>query len=182
MTRGSKSLLFGVHQFIWHPATVLIAWIRLYGRPNWKEVICIIVHDWGYWGSPNMDGEEGECHPEIGARIAGALFGREYYDLCLLHSRHYARKVNREPSRLCWADKMSIIHDPWWFYLLRACLSGEIKEYRHIAAESGFVPLSSSNREWFKCMREHFRTLGESKRGRTRACITGSLRHILGVR
>jgi hypothetical protein len=105
LQKGTKSLLFGVHQFFWHPATVLIAWIGLYGWPSWKEVICIIVHDWGYWGSPNMDSEEGECHPEIGARIAGTLFGRDYYDLCLLHSRHYARKVNREPSRLCWAAR-----------------------------------------------------------------------------
>ncbi|MCK5235828.1 MAG: hypothetical protein KAR06_02490, partial [Deltaproteobacteria bacterium] len=59
---GTKSLLFGVHQFIWHPITVLIAWCKLYGWPTWPELVCIIVHDWGYWGKPNMDGPEGEKH------------------------------------------------------------------------------------------------------------------------
>ena len=83
MNVGTKSLLFGVHQFIWHPVTVLIAWVSLYGRPTWRELICIIVHDWGYWGAPNMDGEEGERHPEVGAEIALRLFGLEYYELVL---------------------------------------------------------------------------------------------------
>lgn len=57
MKTGTKSLLFGVHQFIWHPLTVLLAWIKLYGWPAWEELVCIIIHDWGYWGKSNMDGE-----------------------------------------------------------------------------------------------------------------------------
>lgn len=71
MTTGTKSLLFGVHQFLWHPLTVLLAWVYLYRSfPNPKELLCIFVHDWGYWGCPNMDGPEGERHPERAATHA----------------------------------------------------------------------------------------------------------------
>jgi hypothetical protein len=59
MKVGQRSLLYGVHQFLWHPITVLIAWWVLFGRPTWRELVCIIIHDWGYWNCPNMDGPEG---------------------------------------------------------------------------------------------------------------------------
>ena len=128
MKTGTKSILFGIHQFLWHPVTVWVAWVWLYRKlPTFKESICIIIHDWGYWGKTNMDDEEGERHPELGAKIAGWLFDypmvftlpaalwirtTDYHDLCLLHSRHYARNAGREPSKLCWADKLSIIFEP----------------------------------------------------------------------
>lgn len=142
MRVGTKSLLFGVHNIIWHPVTVIRAWRELYGTwPNWKELVCIVIHDWGYWGSPNMDGPEGEDHPEFGAHFAKnwldgwsnpfSLADEDwhYYGMCLYHSRHYARRGGKEPSKLCWADKLSIKYDPRWFYLLRARLSGELTEY-----------------------------------------------------
>lgn len=166
MKVGRKSLLFGVHQFIWHPITVLIAWCHLYGRPSWKELICIIIHDWGYWFAPNMDGEEGEKHPVLGAEIAWLLFRKEeYYDLCLLHSRHYARRFNREPSKLCWADKLSIKYEPWWLYLPRAWASGELMEYRYVAANAGFIPLNESNKVWYAWVQDMLLKLGIEKRG-----------------
>ena len=165
MRVGTKSLLFGVHQFIWHPVTVLIAWIKLYGLPNWRELICIINHDWGYWGSPNMDGEEGEKHPALAASLASRLLGHDYFLLCLLHSRHYARQFNMEPSKLCWADKLSILYDPERFYLFRANLSGEIKEYRNLANAAGFIPLTASDHRWFIWIREKFAKLAREMRG-----------------
>jgi hypothetical protein len=143
---GTKSLLFGVHQIFWHPITVFLAWHELYGWPNWKECICMVIHDWGYWGCPNMDGEEGERHPQRGALIAWKyLDNRElaydngdiYAMLCLYHSRHYARAADVTPSKLCWADKLSIKYDPWWFYLLRAWASGELFEYLDLHADMG---------------------------------------------
>ena len=112
-----------------------------------------------------MDDEEGEKHPEFAAKIAGKLFGVQYHDLCLLHSRHYARNAGREPSSLCWADKMSIIFEPWWLYLPRAWLSGELFEYRKIAAGAGFIPLSSSHRDWYRWIQDRLSTLGKEKRG-----------------
>jgi len=164
MRIGTKSLLFGVHQVFWHPVTVLLAWRQFYGWPSWRELVCIVVHDWGYWGAPNMDGTEGERHVTGGARIAGALLGREYYELCLLHSRHYARKWQLSPSRLCWADKLSLTYDPWWFYLPRAWLTGELFEYRHIASNAGFISLRSTHREWFAWARDYLRTIAHAQK------------------
>lgn len=165
MKLGTRSLLFGVHQFLWHPLTVYRAWVDLYGRrPDWRTLVCIILHDWGYWGKPNMDGPEGERHPELGARIAGWLFGKEYRDLVLYHSRSYARQAGVSPSILCWPDKLSLCYEPMWWYLFRARLSGELKEYRLRAAESGFLPLTATDEEWFMTLQAYFRQLAAQHR------------------
>lgn len=75
MKIGTKSVLFGAHQFLLHPLFVAVAWWRLYGFP-WdpRLWVAFFVHDLGYWGKPNMDGPEGEEHPWLGARIMGRLF------------------------------------------------------------------------------------------------------------
>lgn len=150
---GRRSVLFGTHQFLWHPLTVYIAWWWLYGWPDWKETVCIFVHDWGYWSMPNMDGQEGGRHPELGANLAGRWFGPEYQELCLYHSRHYAKTAGRQPSKLCWADKFSIGYEPRWFYLLRAVASGEIKEYRQNATR--FIPANESHQKWFDWVQKY---------------------------
>ncbi len=70
MKLGTKSILFGVHQFIWHPLTVAMAWRQIEGRcPKWWELVAIFCHDLGYIGCPDMDGEEGRKHPLKGAQI-----------------------------------------------------------------------------------------------------------------
>lgn len=76
MKIGTKSILFGAHQFAIHPWFVAEAWYRLYGYP-WALWLWIafFVHDIGYWGKPNMDGPEGEEHPWTGAKILYALQG-----------------------------------------------------------------------------------------------------------
>lgn len=166
LSTGTKSLLFGVHQFIWHPITVLIAWKKIYQSwPTWRELICIIIHDWGYWGQEHMDDVEGEKHPELAAHIAMHLFEDQWYSwFCLYHSRHYARYFGMEPSPLCWADKLSIIYDPWWLYLPRAWMSGELFEYREAAASAGLCPITATHREWYAWIREKFLTLAKEKR------------------
>lgn len=75
MKVGTKSILFGVHCFFIHPFFVAAAWIKLYGFP-WNPAIWVafFVHDLGYWGKPNMDGEEGEKHVILGAKIMHFLF------------------------------------------------------------------------------------------------------------
>jgi len=164
MTTGTKSLLFGVHQFVWHPVTVYIAWIVLYKRfPTFKETVCIIIHDWGYWGKVNMDDKEGETHPELGAKIARALFGWQYFKLCLHHSRHYVRASGQQPSLLCWADKYSIVFDPWWLYLPRAWMSGELQEYRKMAEKCGLVKPGASHRAWHRWCTDRFKILAKTK-------------------
>jgi len=71
MKTGTKSLLFGVHQFLWHPYVVGKAWKMLYGKwPDRYEWVAIITHDLGYWGLPNVDGPEGIRHPERSMKLA----------------------------------------------------------------------------------------------------------------
>jgi hypothetical protein len=168
MRTGTKSLLFGVHQIFWHPFTVWLAWIWLYRKiPSFKETICIIIHDWGYWGKNNMDDTEGQRHPEFAARIALKFLGEKYRRLCLYHSRHYAKDNNATPSKLCWADKMSIIFDPWWLYLPRAWLSGELKEYREIS--SHLFNRDKSHFEWYHFIKSYLIKIGKEQRGD--ACV-----------
>jgi len=132
----------------------------LFGSPSWKELICIFIHDLGYWNCYDIDGIDGSKHPELGAKIARVLLGPEYAELCLYHSRSYARATGAQPSKLCYADKLSIAYEPWWFYLSRAWLSGELGEYRRRAAEEHYIPASASHRSWFEWIKEYLAGVG----------------------
>lgn len=130
MRIGTKSVLFGVHQFAVHPWFVAWAWWKLYGFP-WdpRLWVAFFLHDIGYLGKPNMDGPEGETHPECAARLMSRLFGQTWGDFTLLHSRFYAKKLGRTFSRLCVADKLAIALTPAWLYLRQASATGELAEY-----------------------------------------------------
>lgn len=119
MTRGTRSVLWGAHCFLVHPWFVAYAWWKLYGFP-WdpRLWVCFFVHDVGYIGKTMMDDADGETHPEVGATIVRRLFGDTWGDFCLLHSRHYAKRLGRSPSRLCFADKMAFVHTPRWVYMV----------------------------------------------------------------
>jgi hypothetical protein len=130
MRIGTRSILFGVHQFLLHPLLAAWAWWRLYGFPfDLRLWVAFAVHDLGYWGKPNMDGPEGERHVEWGARLMGRLFGPEWADFSRNHSRFYARQNGRPFSRLCVADKYLICLVPPWLYLALSRASGELYEY-----------------------------------------------------
>ncbi|TXH52715.1 MAG: hypothetical protein E6Q97_14955 [Desulfurellales bacterium] len=152
MSIGTKSVLFGVHQFAIHPWFVALAWWKLYGFPFDPRLwVAFFVHDLGYIGKPNMDGPEGETHPILGARIMGFLFDRGsasdiaalehlgrfpmesdccfWRNFCLYHSRFYAKLNGRPFSRLCVADKLAISLTPDWLYMIQARLTGELDEY-----------------------------------------------------
>lgn len=171
---GTKSLLFGAHQFLLHPLYVTVAWRRLYGRwPRWWEAICILVHDWGYWGCPEMDGPQGEQHPKRGAEIAQRVVyflgydderACEAYWLAAGHSRHYARLVRIGPSALMAADKLGAVLPPWWIYVPMARATGEIREYRDEAAryylETGKgCPPDATDREWYRWLQGYMRSV-----------------------
>jgi len=167
LTIGTRSVLFGAHQFAIHPWFVAAAWWRLYGFP-WDPRLwfAFVVHDLGYVGKPNMDGPEGETHPEWAARLLGRLFGPEWHDLCLLHSRFYARRLGRPFSRLCVADKLAIALTPWWLYLPMVRLTGEVAEYRQglrgrtraRAASKGWEHVEEeSDREWHRRVQNYCR-------------------------
>jgi len=177
MTVGTKSILFGVHQFLIHPLFVAAAWTKLYGWPwDARLWVAFFVHDLGYWGKPNMDGKEGQMHVFLGARIMHWLFdGRyhydvEWYDFCLFHSRYYAAESGTLPSRLCFADKLATCLYPAWLYLPLAHLSGEIHEYISLArpgCRDGYMEVPSyDERRWLQGVQTYLRQwVGKHKDG-----------------
>lgn len=185
MTVGTRSLLFGVHQIFLHPLFVALAWKDVYGRfPRDPRIwIAFIVHDWGYFGCPNMDGHKGKLHPLLGARIISFLFdpprtrrfhlfkdksGRQigfvrvgqWGEFCLFHSRSLAKMQSRNPSALCAPDKLAFCKYPRWLYLVLARFSGELREYMHNASspegKKAGIDASSPER-WFETLSTHMR-------------------------
>lgn len=146
MKVGTKSLLFGVHAIWLHPFFVLAGWHRLYGWPNFLQAwVAIVVHDWGYWGKPNMDGPEGETHVELGGRIMQFLFRGIWGDWTRRHSRSWSVANNTTVSQLCYADKMAFVLTPCWLYLFLARLSGEVDEYVAKSKGDGKYAYAHSN-------------------------------------
>lgn len=139
MRVGTKSVLYGAHCFFLHPWFVALGWWKLYGFP-WdpRLWLAFFVHDLGYWGKPNMDGPEGEEHPEWGARLMARLCDTDmgqhvtfgwWWRFSRYHSRFLAKRDGEQPSRLCWADKLAIALTPSWLYVPMARATGEIFEY-----------------------------------------------------
>ena len=87
MNVGTRSVLYGAHAFWLHPWFVAEAWSRLYGFP-WDPRLWVIffTHDLGYLGKPNMDGDEGERHPEWAAQLMFKWFEHwKPYGIEVLH-------------------------------------------------------------------------------------------------
>ena len=130
MKIGTRTVLYGVHQFLLHPWFVAEGWRRPYGLPVDPRLwIAFFLHDVGYIGKANLDGVEGEQHPEFGAKIMRAMFGKKWGDFCRYHSRFLAKKDGKRVSRLCLADKLAIALCPAWLYLPMARATGELNEY-----------------------------------------------------
>lgn len=162
MRVGTKSLLFGVHQFLLHPIILFIAWWQVYGFPGDVRLwIAFVIHDWGYWQSPNMDGPEGEKHVEWAAGVMRRMFGNEWGDFCLYHSRFYSKRDNHRFSKLCVADKQVIAIEPWWLYLPRCVASGELREYMQIGSyksgKYGGIHNETSAKEWYQGIQKYCR-------------------------
>ncbi|MFA5732932.1 MAG: hypothetical protein WC934_13165, partial [Acidithiobacillus sp.] len=131
MNIGTKSVLFGAHCFIIHWFFVAIGWIKLFGFPRDIRIwVAFFIHDIGYFGKSDLDGHDGILHVELGGKIMGILFGDEWKEFSTNHSRHYCKKYNKIPSKLCYADKLVPVIEPSWLYLFRVRLSGEIYEYK----------------------------------------------------
>ena len=129
MRIGTRSLLFGLHQFFIHPLLVLFAFIKLYKRlPNLMEFVCIAIHDLGYFGQGGIDSQGGERHPYLGAHIARVLFGEEGWQFVIGHNDDTARWENIPRSPLFYADKYYYVLIPLWLHYLLGRLSGEYKE------------------------------------------------------
>ena len=130
MKLGTKSLLWGAHAFFLHPFMVARGWWHLWGAPRDPKLwICFFLHDIGYLGLDEMDGEGSENHVRLGAEIVRRLCGDRYADECYRHSRLWCRLNGRTISRLRLADKMAFVLTPAWLYLPMAKASGELQEY-----------------------------------------------------
>ncbi len=129
MKIGTRSLLYGVHQFIWHPMFVFLSWWWLFGRPSFGEIVAIVIHDWGYWGKPNMGGAEGDTHPEWAALLFERWNKPYLAAQCRGHSRFWAKKLGIPLSKLCYADKLGNALMPIWLWGTAAKLTGEYEEY-----------------------------------------------------
>jgi len=135
MKVGTKSVLFGVHCILIHPFFVAWGWWKLFGFPSNPRIwVSFFVHDVGYLGKNNMEGREGQEHVLLGGSIMGALFGREWRDFVMCHSRHWARRAGKRFSKLCPADKLAFVLTPAWLYLPMARLSGELYEYMRVSS------------------------------------------------
>lgn len=158
MRVGTKSVLYGAHCLLLHPWFVAEAWRRLYGFP-WDPRLwaAFFVHDLGYVGKPDMDGPEGESHPEFGARVMGALFGSEWADFTRYHSRFLAKRDGAGHSRLCAADKLAFCITPAWLYTPMATWTGEIREYMGLAEAGKYEGMSVRVRDGRRAWRESVR-------------------------
>lgn len=159
MKIGTKSVLFGAHCFFLHPWFVAFAWWKLYGFPFDPRLwVAFFVHDLGYIGKPNMDGEEGERHPYFGAKVMG-IFGKRWYDFTLYHSRFLAKKNGKSYSKLCVADKLAIAITPAWIYLPLVNATGEIQEYMKDASvnSAGLIKVQDSQEKWYSAVQKYVR-------------------------
>lgn len=179
MKTGTKSVLFGAHCFLIHPIFVGIAWTRLYG-PSFDPRVWMAwcLHDLGYIGKVSLDDAEGEKHVELGANIMHRLFDGWYEleggywgpilirdtkwrDLCLYHSRFYAKKDNKPISKLCIADKFAIAITPWWLYLPMVKLTGEWREYTEAARTGKYATMNQDDtfglRSWYLSVQDYLK-------------------------
>ena len=180
MKIGTRSVLYGAHQFAIHPWFVALAWWKLYGFP-WdpRLWVAFFVHDLGYLGKPNMDGPEGERHVELGAWIMGA-FGQEWARLSLYHSRYYAKKEGMPFSRLCVADKLAIALTPAWLYLPMVTATGEVHEYLKNAQRfesDHWKPTGYDKRVWYAQLRKYMREWVTAHQGGAADTWTSTDRH-----
>jgi hypothetical protein len=158
MRIGTKSLLIGAHAFWLHPFMVALGWFRLNrfrtiryleietNILDWRLWLCFFVHDLGYWGCPNMDGEEGERHPIRGADLVYRITGSsDWRTFCLFHSSSYSKPY--PPSPLSLPDKLATVMVPTFLYVLMTRLTGEIREYKSVP-KHGWVGSGLEGTTW----------------------------------
>jgi hypothetical protein len=91
--------------------------------PTKEEFLALLDDGWEYvigWRAGDGD---------VVYKLKRQVRNTKWHDFALYHSRRYARIDEAQTSKLCAADKLAVCFDPYWFYMLRATLSGEIKEY-----------------------------------------------------
>ncbi len=159
---GTRSYIFGMHNPIFHSYFMILAWRKLYHHfPDFRTIVCIIFHDIGYLFQDCIDGTC-DRHIFLGAQICGKLFGLNYYNLCIQHSRDYCNRHGLEPSRLCYADKYSILLIPNWLLNLIVKISGEDSAYYKVGNSFLGYPLRAEPTKakyssWFRSVEQQIK-------------------------
>lgn len=194
MKIGTRSVLYGAHCVLFHWIFVALGWWKLYGFDrvciglivihteegvhyrrriyaslfHYRLWMAFLIHDLGYWGKPNMDGPEGETHPEWACRKMNQWYGEPWGHFVLTHSRFYAKKLKLPVSPLCYADKLAITLMPAWAYLPMVRASGELTEYMaKAAAHSNGEITAPDARTWYRNMQAYVvRWVEEHKDGK----------------
>ena len=163
MTEGTKSFLFGCHQFFIHPVLVAIAWKKRYGAwPTWSELVCIAIHDIGLLGKEYLTFEK-DGHWRRGAYRACLWFGWDAWLLCGGHTDE-----SRFPrSRLFYADKCSCLYAPrWWLHWCTYLegfknLSGvDSKRWKELVAENARLGFPRDSHQIYLDERKKFQKGG----------------------
>jgi len=119
MKEGTISVLYGAHSIV-HSYYVWKAWKILYKKyPSFKETICILVHDLGYFGMNYYSEKSNDGHAELGAEIAHLLldtpYDNTYKYLILGHSGSACKKYGIIRSKLERPDEYSWLIAPLWW-------------------------------------------------------------------
>lgn len=150
MTSGTKSFLFGCHQFILHPLFVTIAWKKYYKKfPNWREFICILIHDIGVFGINYLNEGEKDGHWIRGAQLSYKLFGWWGFYLVAGHTDEGVKEKSYRSSMFI-PDKISFLYAPmiwlkwcqWMECFNKLCTAEDWVEMVRKNMEDGF-PRSS---------------------------------------
>jgi hypothetical protein len=128
---GTKSILFGCHNPLFHGTWVLLAWKLEYKAwPRWWELLGIYLHDIGVWNRQYLSNNTAKIgHWELGA-VWGAeivLFLHRLWpkfglksgagEVFTFMAGHCPEESQYKPSKLMRADKRSHLLEPkWWQY------------------------------------------------------------------
>ena len=131
-------------------------------------------------------------HPVLGAKIMHRLFDRNgltfWFQFTAAHSRSFAKFLGGPPSRLCYADKLSLCLTPTWLWVVSTWLSGESHYYinsNHCRlARPGMCVwkwLKIAQRDSLDFIKHHYRPHYENHQfWKARRCIKGGARFLAG--
>jgi hypothetical protein len=150
--------------------------LALFGAPwDVRLWVAFAAHDLGYLGKNDVEGRDGATHVELGASIRGFFFGDSWADFVACHSRYWAKRINRQVSALCIADKLAFVLTPAWLYLPMTRATGELAEYmlpakerqaesEYFTAEESTQLSSTDERVWLAGLKSYTRRWVEAHR------------------
>lgn len=143
MKQGTVSVLWGCHSLM-HSLYVIKAWRRQNKIwPNFRELVCIFLHDIGHLGTNYLDNVfEKENHWILGAEVARNLFGEKGYELIAGHCIYSGRPRNK----LYYADKMAMYLLPRWYMIW----CGKVEPKLHFTEMSQGMTLGQAVDDWRK--------------------------------